>query len=134
MKNLQTYEEFLNESEDISKIIQNFTKSKMKFFINHNGDEINLREIFTKTSNEPMVVFGVGNQKGKKTSIDLDDLIPTQNNVSKDVLLKKLDDDIKELPIVGVYNKKKYIIHGHHRLALEKLKGNKQVFVKLITI
>jgi hypothetical protein len=54
--------------------------------------------------------------------------------VSKDVLLKKLDDDTKELPIVGVLDKKKYIIHGHHRLALEKLKGSKQVFVKLITI
>ena len=134
MKNIKTFEEFLNESEDISKLIQNFTKAKTKFFINHNGDEINLREIFTKTSNEPMVVFGVGNKKGKKTSIDLDDLIPTQNNVSKDVLLKKLDDDTKELPIVGVNDKKKYIIHGHHRLALEKLKGSKQVFVKLITI
>jgi hypothetical protein len=134
MKNLQTYEEFINESEDISKLIQNFTKAKTKFFVNHKGDEINLREIFTKTSNEPMVVFGVGNKKGKKTSIDLDDLIPTQNNVSKDVLLKKLDDDTKELPIVGVLDKKKYIIHGHHRLALEKLKGSKQVYVTLITI
>lgn len=134
MKHLHTFESFLNEGEDISNIIQNFTKAKTKFFINHKGDEINLREIFTKTSNEPMVVFGVGNRKGKKTSIDLDDLIPTQNNVSKDVLLKKLDDDIKELPTVGVHNKKKYIIHGHHRLALEKLKGSKQAFVNLITL
>jgi len=134
MKHIHTFESFLNESEDVSKIIQNFNKAKTKFFINHKGDEINLREIFTKTSNEPMVVFGVNNRKGKKTSIDLDDLIPTQNNVSKDVLLKKLDDGIKELPTVGVYNNKKYIIQGHHQLALEKLKGSKQAVVKLITL
>jgi hypothetical protein len=134
MSTFKKYDEFLNENVDITKLIQNFTKAKIKFFPKYKGDEINLREIFTKTSNEPMVVFGVGDKKGKKTSIDLDDLIPTQNNVSKDVLLKKLDDDTKELPVVGVHDKKKYIIHGHHRLALEKLKGSKQVFVKLITI
>ena len=33
MKNIKTFEEFLNESEDISKLIQNFTKAKTKFFI-----------------------------------------------------------------------------------------------------
>ena len=52
MKNLQTYEEFLNESEDISNIIQNFSKAKTKFFINHKGDEINLREIWMSKSND----------------------------------------------------------------------------------
>jgi hypothetical protein len=132
MKYLHTFSKFINES--VANLIQNFPKAKTNFFINYDSDEISLREIFTKTSNEPMIVFGVGNKKGKKASVNLEDLIPTQNNVSKDVLLKKLDDNSKELPTVAVYNNKHYIIQGHHRLALEKLKGGKQAFVQLITV
>ena len=136
MKHTMTFESFLNESSNaqISQLIKSFPNAKSKWFTNYPGEEIDLREIFTKTANEPRVIFGVAKKKGRTVPVELDDLIPTQSNVSKEVLLQKLDVGSNELPIVGSYEGKFYIVSGHHRLALEKLKGNKKTVVRLVAI
>ena len=136
MKNLQTFEEFLNESSNaqVSQLIKSFPDAKVKWFTNYSGEEIDLREIFTKTAKEPRIIFGVAKKKGRIIPVELDDLIPMQSNVSKEVLLQKLNASSNELPIVGSYEGKFYIVSGHHRLALEKLKGNKKTLVRLVNI
>jgi hypothetical protein len=134
MKVIPTFEEFINESIYFENELNKFNSVKDKFFIKFNGDEISLRAIFSETANEPMIIFGVGKKTGKKSQVNLKDLIPTQPSVSKELLLQKYEQPKHELPTVGLYNNKLYIIQGHHRLAVEKIKGLEKTFVNLIKV
>jgi hypothetical protein len=66
--------------------------------------------------------------------IDIDDLISTQDSVSKKTVEKYIDkDSIAPINIIE-YEGKKYIVDGHHRAIAEKLKGNNIIKAKLLHI
>lgn len=124
------YAEFLqSKKENIKSLIKNLpsVKDKEKWFENFKGGEVSLKDIFNETKDETRVIFGVDSNKLiKDKKISLDDLIPSQPTVSKDVLINKINKSSDNLsnPVIGIKDGKKYIISGHHRLALSKLKGD----------
>ena len=134
MKKIPTFEDFINESIEFENNLDKFNNVEDKFFVKFKSPEISLRDIFSETANEPMIIFGVGKKTGKKSQINLKDLIPSQPSVSKELLLQKSEQYNHELPVVGLYNNKLYILQGHHRLAVEKIKGLEKTFVNLIKI
>lgn len=64
----------------------------------------------------------------------LDNVFPTQGRINEDSFTKILDGqqvDENDLPFVIENELGFFILDGHHRLSIEKLKGTKTVIVKV---
>lgn len=73
--------------------------------------------------------------KGKIKNIDIDKIIPSQNLIRKEGVINKLQglgEEFSDHPLIVKENNKNYIMDGHHRIFIEKMKGSKQIKVEFI--
>ena len=138
MKYIKLFEEFVNEgkvkSSSIEDAINKIKDAKEKWWDGKFGREISLRDIFKDTSDEQMIIIVIKGIRGKITKVKLNDLIPSQPNVTVQRVLDYANDPQDALPNVVKYNGKLYINSGHHRLAALILQGKTDGKVKLHTV
>ena len=137
MKNLHTFEDFLNESKQILVSAIDKVKSlpKGKLF----DDAKNIEKIFkiSKHSwNEVVVAYEKHEDEHHIVTIDLSDIHITQPNVQSGKVMKMID-DIKKVPRINVVqfpNGEKVIYDGHHRLISHWSLGETKIKVNLVKI
>ncbi len=132
MNYIKLFEEF-NEGKytSIENRLNNIEDAKENWWDGKFGKEISLRDIFKDTADEQMMIIGIKGSKGKTTKVKLNELIPSQPNVTVQRVLDYIKNPKDELPNIVNYNNKFYINSGHHRLAALMLQNKIDAKVKL---
>ncbi len=137
MKNLQSFEDFLNESSQnvnlaYSKIDE---LPKGKLF----DDAKNIEKIFKMSKhewNEVIVAYEQHEEKHHIVYVDISEIHITQPNIQLNKVDKMIG-DIHKLPRINVVqfkNGEKSIYDGHHRLVAHWALGEKKIKVNLVKI
>lgn len=137
MKNLQTFEDFLNESKQslVSAIAKVESLPNGKLF----DDSKRIDDIFKiskKAWNEVVVAYEQHEEKHHIVYVDISEIHITQPNVQSNKVMKMFD-DIEKLPRINVVqfsNGEKAIYDGHHRLIAHWALGEKKIKVNLVKI
>jgi hypothetical protein len=137
VKNLQSFEDFLNESSQnvnlaYSKIDE---LPKGKLF----DDAKNIEKIFKMSKhewNEVIVAYEQHEEKHHIVYVDISEIHITQPNIQLNKVDKMIG-DIHKLPRINVVqfkNGEKSIYDGHHRLVAHWALGEKKIKVNLVKI
>jgi hypothetical protein len=137
MKNLDSFEEFLTESQSIKDIaylkVEDLPKGKI-------FDDAKIIEgVFKKskhTWNEVIVAYEKHEDQHHIVTIDLKDIHITQPNIQANKVIKMLG-EINKLPRINVVqfpNGEKAIYDGHHRLIAHWALGKKKIKVNLVKL
>jgi len=137
MKNLHTFEEFLNESQSVKDIaylkVEDLPKGKI-------FDDAKIIEGIFKRSkhtwNEVIVAYEQNEERHHIVTIDLSDIHITQPNIQANKVNKMIG-EINKLPRINVVqfsNGEKAIYDGHHRLIAHWALGEKKIKVNLVKI
>lgn len=137
MKNLQSFEDFLNEnSQNINLAYSKIDElPKGKLF----NDAKNIEKIFKKSThdwNEVIVTYEKHEDEHHIVIINLSDIHITQPNVQSGKVVKMID-DINKVPRINVVqfeNGEKAIYDGHHRLVAHWALGESKIKVNLVKI
>ena len=137
MKNLHTFEEFLNESSrNINLAIENID-GLIKGKIFDDAKKIDgIFKVSKHTWNEVIVAYERNEDQHHIVTIDVDDIHITQPNIQANKV-KKMLDNIDKLPRINVVqfsNGEKAIYDGHHRLIAHWALGEKKIKVNLVKI
>jgi hypothetical protein len=137
MKNLYSFEEFLNESQSVKDIaylkIEGLPKGKI-------FDDAKVIEGVFKMSkhtwNEVIVAYEQNEERHHIVTIDLMDIRITQPNIQSNKVIKMIG-EINKLPRINVVqfpNGEKAIYDGHHRLIAHWALGEKKIKINLVKI
>lgn len=127
---MKTFKEFISESAQGK--LDSLPKGKIF------DDAVNITGIFKKTNkshNEVLVDYESGEDDGEvvTTEVKISDIQITQPNVTKNKVLRFLNDVNKLPPIPAVkYGRHIVIFDGHHRLIANWLAGRKTVKVSMV--
>lgn len=137
MKNLYSFEEFLNESQSVKDIaylkIEGLPKGKI-------FDDAKVIEGVFKMSkytwNEVIVAYEQNEDQHHIATIDVDDIHITQPNIQANKVIKMLDNMSKldRINVVQFKNGEKAIYDGHHRLMAHWALGEKKIKVNIVKI
>ena len=135
MKNLHTFDEFLNENIQSTK--EAYSKiddlPKGKIF----DDAKNIDKIFKRskyTWSEVIETFEKSVDDAKLQIVNVKEISITQPNIQADKV-KKMIDDLNKTPIINVVqfkNGEKAIYDGHHRLVAHWSLDEKKIKVNLV--
>lgn len=121
MSHIKTYESFLNESLDLSAI---FKKKQTT------DSYLDMRDFFRKRLGE-RDEENLEKRKGlfdkaKETTVSVNNIIPNQDYLNKDVISKYQKSQSK--PALGVmFGKDVVLFDGHHRVAADILNGATEI-------
>ena len=137
MKNLHTFEEFLNESKQNleSAIAKIDGLPKGKIF----DDAKVIASVFKMskhTWNEVIVAYEKQEDQHHIVTIDVNDIHITQPNIQANKVKKMLDDfnKLDRINVVQFSNGEKAIYDGHHRLMAHWALGEKKIKVNIVKI
>ena len=137
MKNLHTFEEFLNESKQNleSAIAKIDALPKGKIF----DDAKVIDKIFKMskhTWNEVIVAYEKHEDQHHIVTIDVNDIHITQPNIQANKVNKMLDDfnKLDRINVVQFSNGEKAIYDGHHRLMAHWALGERKIKVNIVKL
>lgn len=137
MKNLHTFEDFLNESKQSleSAIDRVESLPKGKLF----DDAKVIDKIFKMskhTWNEVIVAYEKHEDQYHIVTIDVNDIHITQPNIQANKVNKMLDniDKLPRINVVQFSNGEKAIYDGHHRLIAHWALGERKIKVNIVKL
>ncbi len=137
MKNLYSFEEFLNESQSVKDIAYLKIEGLIKGKIFDDAKKIDsIFKMSKHTWNEVIVAYEKNEDQHHIVTIDVDDIRITQPNIQANKVKKMLDniDKLSRINVVQFSNGEKAIYDGHHRLMAHWALGEKKIKVNLVKI
>ena len=137
MKNLHTFEDFLNESKQSLESAIDKVESLPKGKLFDDSKQIDsIFKMSKKSWNEVIVAYEQHEEKHHIVYVDISEIHITQPNIQSNKVTKMFD-NIEKLPRINVVqfsNGEKTIYDGHHRLIAHWALGEKKIKVNLVKI
>lgn len=137
MKNLHTFEDFLNENKQNLESAIDKVESLPKGKLFDDSKRIdNIFKISKHSWNEVIIAYEQHEEKHHIVYVDISEIHITQPNIQSNKVMNMFD-NIEKLPRINVVqfsNGEKAIYDGHHRLIAHWALGEKKIKVNLVKI
>jgi hypothetical protein len=121
MNYVKTFESFLNESADLSSIFKK--KSTVDTYLDmRDFFRDKLGETYEDDIDKKTKLF----DKAKEIEVDVNDIVPNQDYLNKEVV-SKYQVSQNKLPLGVMFGKDVVLFDGHHRVAADILNGAKKI-------